>query len=198
LSRLGRLPGFLRMTNRSPFRYFRTSPEIILLAVMIYVRFPHSLRNVEDLLHERGIDPSYETVRFWWHRFGPLFASEIRKRRVSGMRSSRWRWQLDEIQRTWHARLAGNGSMGQQSLREFAPAVPKALAGDAPLPADANITEVRIRPRLGPHPVQCGAHPLKPGHLQGQPHRRSHRMASALRSLTPVRVWPNGDEFACV
>jgi putative transposase len=85
------------MTNRSPFRYFRTSPEIILLAVMIYVRFPLSLRNVEDLLHERGIDPSYETVRFWWHRFGPLFASEIRKRRVSGMRSSRWRWHLDEV-----------------------------------------------------------------------------------------------------
>lgn len=85
------------MTKRSPFRYFRTSPEIILLAVMMYVRFPLSLRNVEDLLHERGIDISYETVRFWWHRFGPLFASEIRKRRVSGMRSSRWRWHLDEV-----------------------------------------------------------------------------------------------------
>ena len=85
------------MTKRSPFRYFRTSPEIIRLAVMMYVRFPLSLRNVEDLLHERGIDVSYETVRFWWHRFGPLFASEIRKRRVSAMRSSRWRWHLDEV-----------------------------------------------------------------------------------------------------
>ena len=85
------------MTKRSPFRYFRTSPEIIRLAVMMYVRFPLSLRNVEDLLHERGIDISYETVRFWWHRFGPLFASEIRKRRVSAMRSSRWRWHLDEV-----------------------------------------------------------------------------------------------------
>lgn len=85
------------MTKRSPFRYFRASPEIIQLAVMMYVRFPLSLRNVEDLLHERGIDISYETVRFWWHRFGPLFASEIRKRRVSGMRSSRWRWHLDEV-----------------------------------------------------------------------------------------------------
>lgn len=85
------------MTKRSPFRYFRASPEIIQLAVMMYVRFPVSLRNVEDLLHVRGIDISYETVRFWWHRFGPLFASEIRKRRVSGMRSSRWRWHLDEV-----------------------------------------------------------------------------------------------------
>ncbi len=46
----------------NPFRYFKTSPEIIRLAVMLYVRFPLSLRNVEDLLHERGIDVS--TKRF--------------------------------------------------------------------------------------------------------------------------------------
>ena len=43
------------MTKHSPFRYFKTSPEIIRLAVMLYVRFPLSLRNVEDLLHERGV-----------------------------------------------------------------------------------------------------------------------------------------------
>ncbi|MCV2880151.1 IS6 family transposase [Sedimentimonas flavescens] len=85
------------MTKRSPFRYFKTSPEIIRLAVMMYVRFPLSLRNVEDLLHERGIDICHETVRFWWHRFGPMFAAEIRKRRVEGMRSSHWRWHLDEV-----------------------------------------------------------------------------------------------------
>jgi len=58
------------MRKRSPFKYFKTSPEIIRLAVMLYVRFPLSLRNVEDLLHERGIDICHETVRFWWHRFG--------------------------------------------------------------------------------------------------------------------------------
>jgi putative transposase len=85
------------MTKRSPFRYFKTSPEIIRLAVMMYIRFPLSLRNVEDLLHERGIDVCHETVRFWWNRFGPLFAAEIRKRRLKGMRSSRWRWHLDEV-----------------------------------------------------------------------------------------------------
>ena len=85
------------MTHRSPFRYFKTSPEIIRLAVMMYIRFPLSLRNVEDLLHERGIVICHETVRFWWHRFGPLFAAEIRKRRVEGMRSSCWRWHLDEV-----------------------------------------------------------------------------------------------------
>ncbi|MCF3594649.1 IS6 family transposase [Rhodobacteraceae bacterium LMO-12] len=86
------------MTKRSPFRYFKTSPEIIRLAVMMYVRFPLSLRNVEDLLHERGIDISHETVRFWWNRFGPLFAAEIRKNRVSRLRAySNWQWHLDEV-----------------------------------------------------------------------------------------------------
>jgi hypothetical protein len=63
------------MTKHSLFRYFKTSPEVIRLAVMMYVRFPLLLRNVEDLLHERGVDVSHETVRFWWNRFGPMFAS---------------------------------------------------------------------------------------------------------------------------
>lgn len=86
------------MTKRSPFRYFKTSPEIIRLAVMLYIRFPLSLRNVEDLLHERGIEVSHETVRFWWNRFGPMFASEIRRNRVSRLRShSNWQWHLDEV-----------------------------------------------------------------------------------------------------
>jgi len=52
------------MTRRSPFRYFKASPEIIHLAAMLYIRFRLSLRNVEDLLHERGIEVSHETVRF--------------------------------------------------------------------------------------------------------------------------------------
>ena len=86
------------MTKRSPFRYFKTSPEVLRLAVMLYVRFPLSLRNVEDLLHERGIDISHETVRFWWNRFGPMFAAEIRRKRVQQMRSySNWQWHLDEV-----------------------------------------------------------------------------------------------------
>jgi putative transposase len=86
------------MTKRSPFRYFKTSPEIIRLAVMLYVRFPLSLRNVEDLLHERGVDVSHETIRFWWNRFGPIFSGEIRKRRAQQLRAhSNWQWHLDEI-----------------------------------------------------------------------------------------------------
>jgi len=73
------------MKKPSLFRYFKTSPEIIRLAVMLYVRLPLSLRNVEDLLHERGIKISHETVRFWWNRFGPMFAAEIWRNRISRM-----------------------------------------------------------------------------------------------------------------
>ncbi|WP_109313494.1 IS6 family transposase [Ruegeria sp. AU67] len=86
------------MTKRSPFRYFKTSPEIIRLAVMMFVRFPLSLRNVEDLLHERGIEISHETVRYWWNRFGPMFASEIRRKRVQQLRAfSKSKWHVDEV-----------------------------------------------------------------------------------------------------
>jgi putative transposase len=82
----------------NPFRYFNSSPEVIRLVVMMYVRYPLSLRNVEDLLAERGIDISHETVRLWWNRFGPMFAAEIRKRRVARMRCyPQWRWHLDEV-----------------------------------------------------------------------------------------------------
>lgn len=60
---------------------------------MLYVRLPLSLRDVEDLLHGRRIEISHETVRFWWYRFGPLFAAEIRGKRVEAMRAPRhWRW----------------------------------------------------------------------------------------------------------
>ena len=83
---------------KNPFRYFKTSPEVIRLAVMMYIRFPLSLRQVEDLLHERGIDICHETVRAWWNRFGPMFAAEIRKKRVVAHRNwTQWRWHLDEV-----------------------------------------------------------------------------------------------------
>ena len=82
----------------NPFRCFNSSPEVIRLVVMMYVKYPLSLRNVEDLLFERGIDISYETVRFWWNRFDPMFAAEIRRKRVQHMRGyTNWRWHLDEV-----------------------------------------------------------------------------------------------------
>ena len=60
------------MHNLNPFLYLRTSHGGIHLAEMMCIRFPRSLRNIEDLLHERGIDISHETVRFWWNRFGSI------------------------------------------------------------------------------------------------------------------------------
>ncbi len=65
--------------------------------MICYVRFPLSLRNIEDLLHGRGIDVSHETVRYWWLKFGPTFSAAIRKRRIEGMKSTRRRWHLDEV-----------------------------------------------------------------------------------------------------
>lgn len=82
----------------SPFRCFNSSPEVIRLVVLMYVRFPLWLRNVEDLLVERGIDLCHETVRMWWNRFGQMFAGDIRRRRINRMRGFRhWRWHLDEM-----------------------------------------------------------------------------------------------------
>ena len=99
---------------RNPFRYFNSSPEVIRLAVMMYIRYPLSLRQVEDLLFERGIDIFHETVRFWWNRFGPLFAAEIRKAARSSFIVSPMalapRRGLREDQRGDALSLAGGGS----------------------------------------------------------------------------------------
>jgi putative transposase len=86
------------ISNRRIFRYFKTSTEIIRLAVRMYVRYPLSLRNVEVLLHERVIDITHQTVRFWWNRFGTIFAAEVRRNRVKAMRCFQHRhWHLDEV-----------------------------------------------------------------------------------------------------
>jgi putative transposase len=83
---------------KSPFGYFNSSPEVIRRAVMMYVKYPLSLRNLDDLLAERGIAICHETVRFWWNRFGPMFAAEIRRKRVDRMRAfTLWHWHLDEV-----------------------------------------------------------------------------------------------------
>lgn len=64
----------------------------------MYVRFPLSLCNVEDVLHERGIEITHETDPFWWNKFGPRVAAESRLRRVDRLRSeAHWQWYLDEV-----------------------------------------------------------------------------------------------------
>lgn len=85
------------MAKRDSFNYFKTSHKIIRNAVMMYVRFPLSPHKVEDLLHERGINVDHGTIRFWWNRFGPISAAEIRQNWVNRMHAqSNWQWHLDE------------------------------------------------------------------------------------------------------
>jgi len=108
------------MRTCSPLRHFKTIPEIIRPAVMLYVRFLLSLRNVEDLNHERGIDICRETVRCWWHRFGPMFVSEIRARRVERLHfGPQWRWHLDKVfaKINAHATPSGGRSIRKARLR---------------------------------------------------------------------------------
>src|SRR5271167_4295899 len=72
---------------------YRFSPEIIHQAIWLYLRFTLSFRDVEDLLAERGIMISYETIRRWVNHFGPIIAAELRKRRPKPHSI----WHLDEV-----------------------------------------------------------------------------------------------------
>ena len=71
---------------------YRFPPEIIHQAIWLYLRFTLSLRDVEDLLAERGVAVSYETVRRWVNHFGPMIAADLRKRRPKP--HTTWRWTL--------------------------------------------------------------------------------------------------------
>jgi transposase-like protein len=72
---------------------YRFPPEIIHQAIWLYLRFTLSFRDVEDLLVERGIAISYETIRRWVNHFGPIIAAELRKRRPKPHSI----WHLDEV-----------------------------------------------------------------------------------------------------
>jgi len=78
---------------RSQYHGHRFPPEIIRQAVWLYLRFTLSFRDVEDLLAERGLDVSYETIRRWVLKFGPIFARELRRRRARPSST----WHLDEM-----------------------------------------------------------------------------------------------------
>lgn len=79
--------------RRSPFHGHRFPPDVIRHAVWLYLRFTLSLRDVEDLLAKRGLEVSYETIRRWVLRFGPLFACELRRCRTRPSSV----WHLDEM-----------------------------------------------------------------------------------------------------
>jgi CHAT domain-containing protein len=79
--------------NKIRYSGYRFPPEIIQQAVWLYLRFTLSLREVEDLLAERGVAVSYETVRRWVNHFGPMIAADLRKRRLKPHTT----WHLDEV-----------------------------------------------------------------------------------------------------
>jgi len=82
----------------NPFRWFESSPEAVKLVVMMDVRYPLSLRNVEDPLLERGIGICHETARELWNRFGPMFAGESRRQPVQRMRPfTHCKWHPGEV-----------------------------------------------------------------------------------------------------
>ena len=174
LGAIHRPPRYLgRITKRSHFRSFKTSPEIIRLAVMLYIRFPLSLRNVEDPLHKRGIEISHETVQYWLNRFGPMFAAKIRGRRVEAMRAQRlWRWHFDEV----YVKINGMIHYLWRAVDH----------------------EGEVLESLGPQPLCNGAPPSEPQQLQADPRHRSRRVART--SCCLIRRWGmgNGDWFALV
>ncbi|WP_106640292.1 IS6 family transposase [Allosphingosinicella vermicomposti] len=75
------------------YKRHRFPVEVITYAVWAYFRFTMSLRDVEDLLAERGIDVSYETIRCWCLKFGPQIAKNLKKQRPAAARI----WHLDEM-----------------------------------------------------------------------------------------------------
>ena len=79
--------------KRLSFKRHRFPGEVILHAVWLYFRFNLSFRDVEELMAQRGIDVSYETIRCWTIKFGPLIARRLKKRRVPPT----GRWHLDEM-----------------------------------------------------------------------------------------------------
>ena len=79
--------------NKISYSGYRFPPEIIQRSIWLYLRFTLSLRDVEDLLAERGITVSYETVRRWVNHFWPMIASGLRKRRPRPHST----WHLDEV-----------------------------------------------------------------------------------------------------
>ena len=88
-------------------------PDIIRHAVWLYLRFTLSFRDVEDLLAERGLDVSYETVRRWVLKFGPLFAKELRRRRHRPTSH----WHLDEMAVRSPADNSGSGERSTTKVK---------------------------------------------------------------------------------
>jgi hypothetical protein len=129
---------------------------VIRLVVMMYVRFPLSLRNVEDLLFERGIDICHETVLHWWNRFEPMFAGDIRRQRVSRMRGFRlWRWHIDEMYVKLKAR---SSTCGERSISNATSSIARPTRNAAPPPWQSGKSS-----RASPPPPKMHLHRAESG-----------------------------------
>ena len=147
----------------NPFRYFNSSPKVIRLVVMMYVRYPLSLRNVEDLLAERGNREARQSRGAEASQAGheEIRASEDHRHR----RTSRL-FRGDERGR--RRRSAGGRPSAQQSCREFASAVSATRTGDAALSKSEDAAEVQLSSRPGPQPIQSGAPSRHEASLQAE------------------------------
>jgi putative transposase len=164
----------------NPFRYFNSSPEIIRLVVMMYVRYPLSLRNVEDLLAERGIDISHETVRFWWNRFGPMFAAEIRKRRVAHMRAYHEGEVLEAVVTARRDKAAAL-TLLKRIMKKYG--APRSVVTDGLRAYSAAMNEIGVAAER--HKV--GYHLNNRAENSHQPFRRRERAMQRFRSLKTLQ-----------
>ncbi len=161
----------------NPFRWFNSSPEVNRLVVMMYVRYPLSLRNVEDLLFERGIDICHETVRHWWNRFGPMFASEIRRRRVQRMRAyTHWKWHLDEV----YVKINGEMYYLWRAI-DHEGEVLESFTSKVFIrrKRDEDLAEIQLGPCLRPQPLCSGAPPRQSSGILRQTLSRTGRAAGS-------------------
>ena len=111
----------------------------------MYVRFALSLRNVEDLLHERSTEISHKIVQVWWNRFISMFAAEIRLRRVDRMRSlPHWRWHGG-------VRCVGGHVVGSAAAlalpQRYHPGGPGAITPVTKPPCHCGVASSRVNPR---------------------------------------------------
>ena len=120
----------------------------------MYVRFPLSLQNVEDFLFERGIDICHETVGFCWNRFGPLFAAELRRQRVSRMRG------VGNVDRR------EMGPLDEQSGSKQPTPIPTTGEEDAAIKANEISEKIRVSPCRASQLFQSGTSSLRQAYLQ--------------------------------
>ncbi len=131
------------------FKRHRFPPDVIRYAVWLYFRFTLSVRDVEELLAERGIEASREAVRCWVIKFGPLIAANLRRRRLSPT----GRWHLDEMV----VRIGGKRMYlwravdALQKARRMAAILLKCAVAAEPLPYPqrGSFLDVNIFPKLG-------------------------------------------------